>query len=102
MMVNDQNEGWNYMATWGKQSLSDDMLGMAIIYNTKYFKEITEDNESHVILFKPKNNELEYYFLGAWEQEPGGIKSKKEFLKYLDQFVKQLNNPPVIELSEVN
>ena len=44
------------------------------------------------IILKPENNNLTYYFTAAWEQERGGIKSKEEFLKYLDDELIKLNN----------
>jgi hypothetical protein len=40
---------------------------------------------------------LTYYFLGAWEQEPNGIKTAEEFKAYLNQTVAELNSPLMIE-----
>ncbi|MGD2034956.1 MAG: DUF4861 family protein [Bacteroidales bacterium] len=96
---NSKNDsGWNYMATWGNQSLADDMLGMAIIYRTKEFARLAEDEYSHVVIFNPGEGDLEYYFLAAWEKEPDGIKTKEDFLNYLDQQTKLLNNPVEIQV----
>ncbi len=86
-----QKNGWNYYATWGKQSLANDSLGLAVLYRTDQFIELTSDEFSHVIVLNPSDNSLEYYFLGAWEQEPGGIKSRKEFIAYLNSLCGQLN-----------
>jgi len=43
------------------------------------------------LVFKPTTKATSFYFLGAWEQEPNGIKSKEEFVKYLDQKLELLN-----------
>ena len=34
---------------------------------------------------------ITFYFLGAWEKEVGGIKSKEEFIQYLDANLNKLN-----------
>ncbi len=86
-------EGWNYLATWGKQSLAGDSLGLAVLFRVDQLSDITSDEFSHVVVLNPANNKLEYYFLGAWEQEPGGIKSKKEFIAYLDILAESLSAP---------
>lgn len=90
------NNGWNYLATYGKQSLADDNLGMAILYKNSDVMEITEDENSHVTVLKVNEGNLDYYFLAAWEKEPNGIKNGNEFQKYLDVEIEKLNNPLVI------
>jgi hypothetical protein len=91
-IIQDTNKtGWNYLATWGKQSLSGDSLGLAVLFRANQLSEITSDELSHVIVLNPIDNKLEYYFLGAWEKEPEGIKSKKEFIVYLEELAKSLN-----------
>ncbi|MBK7476178.1 MAG: DUF4861 domain-containing protein [Haliscomenobacter sp.] len=84
---------WGYMATFGKQSLNNDLLGMAIFYRKADLKEKTADAHSHVVVLKPESNQLEYYFLGAWEKEPDGFKTKASFQNYLETLLGQLNNP---------
>ena len=90
----ETNEGdWGYIALYGKQSLAGDNLGTAIFFDTHQLIEITEDKINHVVVFKPYQNQLTYYFLAAWEQEPAGIKSKEEFVSYLNQMLKEFANP---------
>jgi hypothetical protein len=43
------------------------------------------------LIFKPTKKPTSFYFLGAWEQEVNGIKSKEEFVKYLDEKLALLN-----------
>jgi hypothetical protein len=90
---------WTCFATWGKQSLSDDNLGMAVFYRKGDLIELTGDEESHVIVLRPAGNELEYYFAAAWEHEKGGIKSLEEFKQYLETEVSMLNNPLDVKCS---
>jgi hypothetical protein len=96
----DSQNGWAYIALYGNQTLVDesDKLGIAIFYNTSELIDLTEDNLSYIVKLKPANNKVEYYFCAAWEQEPDGIKSEKEFVDYLNETLEILNNPPVVEL----
>jgi hypothetical protein len=87
---------WGYLATWGRQSLNDDSLGMAIIFNTADLLGTTEDEHSEVVVLQPVNNELTYYFLGAWEKEPSGITSQEEFEDYLNATLQEFNNPVTV------
>lgn len=91
------SEGWAYWATYGKQSLANDNLGMAVLYRKNDLLEVTEDQFSHVVVLKPENGRLTYYFLGAWEQEPNGIRTAEEFESYLKQTVMELNSPITID-----
>jgi hypothetical protein len=89
----ETNSGWTYLATFGKQSLANDHLGMAVLYRKNDLIEVTGDQFSHVVVLKPANGRLTYYFLGAWEQEPDGIKTAEAFETYLQQTVAELNSP---------
>jgi len=92
----DSASEWNYIATWGKQSLADDSLGMAVIFKQRSLKETTMDDNSHVVVLNPEGHKVDYYFLAAWEQEPDGIKTLNEFQKYLKNFTALLNEPVII------
>ena len=84
---------WAYLATYGLQSLAEDNLGMVVFYKNSDLIEITEDEYSHVVVLQANNDDLDYYFAGAWEQEPNGIKSQEEFVQYIDQKLMELNHP---------
>jgi hypothetical protein len=89
--------GWAYMATWGCQSLNNDSLGIAILYNSANLEKITEDPMNHIVVLRPENQGLHYDLLAAWEKEPGGIKTKVEFIAYLNSLVAILNQPLLIK-----
>ena len=81
-MKKESEDGqWGDIATYGAQTLVDDQdqLGMAIFYKTSEVGEITEGPHDHLVIFKEQDAPVTYYFLAAWEQEPGGITSKEDF-----------------------
>lgn len=84
---------WSYIATYGKQSLNDDHLGMFIFYKTESLIDVVEDSYSYVLLLQAKNNLLEYYYGAAWELEENAISNEKEFLNYLEETLYKFNNP---------
>lgn len=98
----ENDGGWTYFATYGKQSLADDHLGMAVLYKRADLLDRTEDEYSHVLVLRPDAGNLTYYFLGAWEQEPDGIRTKAEFEHYLNQSIQKLNTPITVELNATN
>lgn len=96
IMTGGEGLAFEYLATYGPQSLAGDKLGIAVIFSSNQKMEFTQDDNSHVVVLKPENNNLSYYFLAAWEQEKDGIKDKESFIKYLDQLVEELSNPLVV------
>jgi hypothetical protein len=88
---------WAYLATYGKQSLAGDSLGLAVLFRNRDFVQTAQDSNSHVVVLKPENGMLDYYLVGAWEQEPGGIRSAAEFKTYLDGQAARLGAPVVVE-----
>lgn len=84
---------FGYIATYGKQSLNKDNLGIAVLFNRSDLIELTKDQYSHIVKLKPTNGKLDYYFVAAWEGEPGGIKTEAEFTAYLDKLSRELANP---------
>ena len=91
LVFDDLKSGWNCLATFGKQTLQEDNLGMCIFYKTDEVLELTQDKYSHVVVLKPKNKKLTYYFGAAWEQDESGVKTMadfKAFLKTQVQYIK--------------
>lgn len=89
---------WTYFATFGKQSLAGDTLGMAVLYRQSDLVEVTEDANSHVVVLRPSGQQLTYYFLGAWQKEPNGIRTKYEFVQYLNEIVARLDAPILVQI----
>lgn len=84
---------FGYIATYGEQSLNNDKLGLAVLFPANQVIEITTDQYSDVVVLKPENNALDYYFLAAWELEKEGITSEQDFMEYVTKTAKELASP---------
>lgn len=91
MKIMGQN--WQALASWGKQSLANDNLGMAVLFRNQDLIEITEDSDDDVVVLSPTKGELTYYFLAAWDKEPNGITTKEGFIEYLKNTLQLLDTP---------
>jgi hypothetical protein len=87
----DIKPGWTCFVTFGVQSLQNDKLGMSIFFKTDQLLSQTNDKLSHVIVLKPENNRLTYYFGAAWEQDASGVKTMEGFKALLKTQAKYLN-----------
>ena len=98
-MVQQNTSGeWGYLYTFGQQSLSNDQLGMAIVFPKNQVSRFDTDEHNHVVVFKPEKDQLKYGFLSAWEQDQDSIKTESEFEMYLKQVCEQLSNPLIVEI----
>jgi len=88
---------WSYIATFGKQSLNNDMQGLTVFYRTKQLQKITEDELSHVIVLQPENGTVEYYFMPTWELDWEPVADKATFLKCVNEVLDRLNNPVLVK-----
>lgn len=98
LLIGGEDQTFGYMATYGKQSLNDDNLGIVVFFRNDQKVQITEDPFSHVVVLKPNDNAITYYFAAAWELEPDGITDIEGFKAYLDKTVRELSNPVQVSL----
>ena len=100
LMESDSDGEWQYLATYGAQSLAgdDDQLGMAVLYKKSDLIERVDDGQSHIVVLKPEQGKLRYYFLAAWEQEPEGINDPAQFREYLEREITKLEKPMSVKL----
>lgn len=89
-----ENKKWAYLATYGAQTLvsETDKLGMAIFYKVGDVESQTDWEFDHLVIFNPTIEPISFYFLGAWEGEKDGIKTKEAFISYLDKLLSELNS----------
>ncbi|THH41811.1 DUF4861 domain-containing protein [Neolewinella litorea] len=92
-VLQGQAGDWAYLATWGPQSLAGDLLGLAVLYRSSDLQQVTEDTHSHVVVLTPRDRQLTYYFLAAWEMDPQAIKTREAFTSYLEEQLQRLNAP---------
>jgi hypothetical protein len=93
----DKN-AYGYLATYGKQSLNGDELGLAVFFKASDLSRFTEDAHSHIVAFNPSRQSIDYYFAAAWILEPGGVTGQSDFERYLKQTAKELANPVHVEV----
>lgn len=100
-MVTKTSKGgqWAYIATYGNQTLVDetDQLGMALFYRVDQVDSLVQGKHDHLVVFKPSTSEVDYYFLGAWEQEPDGLATAADFFGDLDEKLGQLDQKGRLE-----
>jgi hypothetical protein len=85
------NKKWAYIATYGKQTLFEDNLGMAVFYEMETAEKVFQGTNDHLVQFKPSTKAITFYFLGAWEKEVNGIKTEVQFYNYLNENLSKLN-----------
>src|SRR5690554_1036687 len=91
--INITGKAYTYVATWGKQSLNDDNLGMALLFEKSDRRKQTTDEHNHVSVMNVAGETLSYYFLAAWEGEKNAIKTRDELVAYLEQEAEKLTMP---------
>lgn len=91
-LMKKEGDKWGYIATYGAQTLVNDQdkLGMAVFFKKDEVAEQKEGEHDHLVVFKPTTSAITYYFLGAWEQEKGGITTQEDFVANLDELLNTL------------
>jgi hypothetical protein len=89
----EYENGWNYIALWGKQTAVNDNLGIVLFYKKEGTTKLAEDELSYIVTFTPQQGKIQYYYAAYWEQELNGVKTKDEFIKSIDEEIEKLNNP---------
>jgi hypothetical protein len=89
-----------YIASYGKQSLNNDNLGMAVFFRPNNFAGFAEDPSSHIVKMTTSDGQFDYYFMAAWEGEVGGIKTREAFINYLTATAGALAEPLNITYSK--
>lgn len=93
IVKHDKNNEWSYIATFGKQSLNNDMQGLVIFARTRQIKEITEDSLNHLLVLQPdKNGYADYFIMPTWELDLEPVKTEAEFLNRINEALDRLNH----------
>jgi rhamnogalacturonyl hydrolase YesR len=91
-------KAYTYVGSFGKQSLNGDHLGMAVLTQQGARKSQETDAANFATVVEPQSKKVEYYFLAAWEGEPGAPKTKADFVSYLEREVEALTIEPRVRL----
>ena len=87
------SEGWQYFGLFGKQSRAGDDMGIAVFYKGSEKIERRADDVSQLVILRPHEGTLKYYFAAAWQQERNGITTLEEFRAYLESVTEKLDHP---------
>ena len=88
----ETNGDWAYLATYGAQTMQKDKLGMCIFYRKSDLMKLTEDQYSHVVVLKPENQQLTYYFGAAWEKDASEMDCIEKFEDFLNKQLALFNS----------
>lgn len=80
---------WRYAATFGKQSLAGDELGIALFYRAEDVAEQADDGGTLYIRFRNPAH-IRYAFAAVWQGEPGAPKGLEGFRTWLEQSAAEL------------
>ncbi|MEJ0029028.1 MAG: DUF4861 family protein [Bacteroidota bacterium] len=76
-----KNEGsgnsWGYLATYGKQSVTNDNLGLVVLFPREMFVGFHEDRFNNVVEVFGSNLDTNYYFAAAWNKNQTALKTKQ-------------------------
>ncbi len=98
-MKSESNGDWQYIALYGKQTLNNDNLGIVLFYKKSDLIKQGETVLNYYVSLKPIKNKVNYAFAAAWEKELNGIKTKEEFIDYINDEISKLNNPLKIKVN---
>jgi len=90
---------WNYLATYGKQSLANDELGMVMFFRHRDLQQTTSDEFNELVILN-MDTRLDYYFGARWEGETRPLHNSSDYLAYLEQVRIELNNPISVSLAK--
>ena len=94
-------EAWSYMASFGRQTLFDDQLGMFVLFRLKDLDKQTRDENSYVLVMKPRGTQLSYAFGALWSGQEGGLQTRKELEAFLERAIEKRTIPPRVRLKTV-
>jgi unsaturated rhamnogalacturonyl hydrolase len=89
---------YTYTGSHGKQSLNGDQLGMAVLMQQGTRQSQETDKSNFATVVEPEGKKAEYFFVAAWEGEPGAPKNKADFVQYLERETEALTIPPRVRL----
>ena len=86
--------GWSYIATWGRQSLAGDDLGMVLFFpEDAVATRFNDDGQTLFVTFKDAAN-VRYAFAQTWVQDASGVRDLDGFKTYVTATLDGLNRPP--------
>lgn len=84
---------WGYIASWGKQSLAGDDLGMILFYpEDAVASRFNDDGQTLYVTFKDASK-IKYAYAAIWAQDGSGVRDLTGFKSYITMTLDGLNKP---------
>lgn len=84
---------WGYIATWGKQSLAGDDLGMVLFYpEDAVSSRFNDDGQTIYVTFRDPAK-IRYAYAATWAQDQSGVRDLEGFRTYIAATLANLNTP---------
>ncbi|MDG2520675.1 glycoside hydrolase family 88 protein [Caulobacter segnis] len=85
--------GWGYVASWGRQSLNDDDLGLVLFYRAEDVAgPALDDGGSLKVVFKARPA-LRYGFAALWSKDLSGVSTPQAFEAWVKTTAAELSTP---------
>jgi rhamnogalacturonyl hydrolase YesR len=85
--------GWSYIATWGRQSLAGDDLGLVLFFPEEAVAtRFNDDGQTLFVTFK-NAAKVRYAFAQTWVQDATGVRDLDGFKAYIAATLDGLNRP---------
>ncbi|MDR7272129.1 rhamnogalacturonyl hydrolase YesR [Pelomonas saccharophila] len=86
--------GWGYIASWGRQSLAGDDLGLVLFFPEEAVAtRFNDDGQTLFVTFKDAA-QVRYAFAQAWAQDASGVRDLEGFKAWVATTLDGLNRPP--------
>lgn len=89
---------WRYIATWGRQSLAGDDLGLALFYRAGTTAEPVDDGQTIYVAFN-NPTAIRYYFGATWVRDGSGVRSQADFEHWLAATADGMEHPVIVSLT---
>jgi rhamnogalacturonyl hydrolase YesR len=84
---------WGYVASWGKQSLAGDDLGMVLFYpEDAVASRFNDDGQTVYVTFKDASK-IRYAYAATWAQDSSGVRDLAGFKSWIAATLDGLNKP---------
>ncbi len=90
LIISGDDQEWQYLASFGQQSVFDDALGMAVFYRRRDGAPGSVDPHSYVVAFEGERRKIDYFMGAWWQADPSGVSNINQFREILERERAQL------------
>lgn len=90
---------WTWLATYGRQSLDGQQLGLVVFVRRTYLEAFTRDEANELVVFRRKDGELAYHIGAVWEGRSEMAATEPAFLDFVRETAERLNRQPRVRVA---